>query len=133
MKSFRYPITFLPCTDLDATRRFYASLLKLEIALEQKECIIFKIGDAPHISYWGFCRHYKELLNPAKRVCLTLVVNEDQDVDRWTEILGKFGVNCTKKPEKTPQFGIYNAFFEDPMGYTLEIQAFDIQAQPKWH
>ena len=129
---FQYPITFLPCKNLEETTSFYTNILDLEIALEQGECVIFKIGDSPHISYWGFCAHYSEFLTPAKRVCLTIVVNKKMEVDKWHKILTQKKILCTRTPNYTPQFKIYNAFYQDPTGYTIEIQAFDVDAKPKF-
>ena len=129
---FQYPITFLPCKNLDEINIFYTKILGLEIALEQGECVIFKIGHSPHTGYWGFCAHHSEFITPAKRVCLTLVVNTKMDVDRWHKNLTQNNILCTKIPMDTPLFKIYNAFYQDPMGYTIEIQAFYNDSKPKF-
>lgn len=130
---FKYPITFLPCKNLDEMIKFYTEILGLELALEQGDCFIIKIGESPHISYWGFCSHYEDFITPARRVCLTLVVDSPKEVDSWTQNLINQKVKCTRQAQATPQFKIYNAFFEDPMGYTIEVQSFDSDGQPKWH
>ncbi len=117
-------MNFFPCKNLESMRNFYFGILNLPIALEQGTCLVFKVGESPHIAFWGFCSHYKDfLVNPSK-VCLTLVVNTMVEVDRWYHYLCDNKIECIKKPAKTPQFRIYNAFFKDPMGYTLEIQSF---------
>lgn len=130
LPKFRYPMTFLPCKDLALTRKFYHDILGLTIALEQGKCVIFQIGDQVNLAYWGFCSHYTEFIENPKQVCLTLVVENEQEVDRWHKYLLKQGVECTKNPARTPQFKIYNAFFKDPMGYTLEVQMFDEGGKP---
>ena len=132
MNPFSYPITFLPCKNLDQIHQFYENVLQLEVALEQGQCIIYKIGESPHISYWGFCSHYDEFLKPAHRVCLTLVVSTRTEVDSWHQKLVSLDIDCSKPPKYTEQFKIYNAFYRDPMGYTIEIQSFDENAKPKF-
>lgn len=131
--SFKYPITFLPCKDLNEILRFYKDILGLTVALEQGDCIIFQIGASSHISYWGFCSHYDEFIEPAKRVCLTLVVDTPDEVMALTKYLKEKKVVCYREPQSTSQFKIFNAFFTDPMGYTIEIQSFDIDGQPLGH
>ena len=131
--AFRYPITFLPCKDLKEMIDFYHGILGLEIALEQGQCVIFNIGTKDHVSYWGFCSHYEEFITPSKRVCLTLVVNTQEEVREWTEKLTQKNIECYRKPQYTEQFKIYNAFFTDPMDYSVEIQAFDPDGEPLFH
>jgi len=129
-ETFSYPITFLPCKDLNKTRVFYETILKLEVALVQAHCLVFKIGNINHYAYWGFCSHYDEYLYPPGKVCLTLVVEENDSVDSWYNILTGKGITCTGKPRYKPEFKIYNSFYLDPMGYTIEIQSFDPDGKP---
>ena len=133
LPQFAYPITFLPCRDLDAVRHFYEAILHLPVALEQARCILFKIGQVPHYTYWGFCdhSHSQEFLSPPEKVCLTLVVATHADVDRWHQELQNHQIQYTKIPSYTPEYKIYNGFYVDPMGYTLEIQAFDEEGRPE--
>ncbi len=131
VSQFSYPITFLPCKNMEENQHFYHQILKLPIALEQGQCILYKIGTDKHYSYWGFCSHYDEYIQNEKKVCLTLVVNTTTEVDEWHEELIKNCVKCIKKPAHTPQFKIYNGFYEDPMGYTIEIQAFYEDGKPE--
>jgi hypothetical protein len=125
-EKFSYPITFLPCKSLDEIRPFYEKILKLKVALEQKRCVLFKIGD----SYWGFCDHYEEQIENPERVCLTLVVDTRGEVDSWHSYLRKKMVPCKQNPSYNPKFKIYNAFYRDPTGYTIEIQTFDEDEMP---
>ena len=125
-EEFSYPITFLPCKSIDRIRSFYEKILGLKVALEQKRCILFKIGD----SYWGFCDHYDEQIENPERVCLTLVVNTTGQVDKWHSHLRSKMVTCKKAPAYNSNFKIYNAFYFDPTGYIIEIQAFDDDAKP---
>ena len=127
-KNFSYPITFLPCKSIDDIRPFYEDILKLKVALEQKRCILFKIGE----SYWGFCDHYKDQIENPDRVCLTLVVDTRGQVDKWHSRMITEVVPCKKPPAYNSKFKIYNAFYTDPTGYTIEIQAFDENSKPKF-
>ena len=140
LPQFAYPITFLPCRDLEAVRQFYETILLLPVALEQSRCLLFKIGHDPHYAYWGFCEQEaeqgqkkeqnQEILSPPKKVCLTLVVSTRAEVDRWHHELHHQNILCTKEPAYTAEYHIYNVFYTDPTGYTVEIQAFDDDGKP---
>ena len=132
MCGFRYSIIFLPCRNLKEMHAFYNGVLGLPLVLDQGDCLIFSIGahkKKPQ-GYWGFCNSMKSMADPEK-VCLTLVVSSRKEVDQWHRKLTKQGVKCRKIPSHKPQFHIYNAFFQDPMNYTLEIQTFDVGYAPK--
>ncbi|MHA1205716.1 MAG: VOC family protein [Candidatus Heimdallarchaeaceae archaeon] len=53
------------------------------------------------------------------------------EVNLWAEFLKKKGVNLTKEPSMYEKYHIYNIFFKDPDGYTLEIQSFEVGYEPK--
>ena len=127
---FQYPIVFLPVRDLEAIRLFYNVLLGLPVALNQKQCMIFRVGAKENRGYWGFCKSLKTKMSEPEKICLTLVVTSREAVDQWHSKLVKKGVKCTKGPNHRPQFHIYNALFRDPMNYTLEIQSFDPEHEP---
>lgn len=128
---FSYPITFLPCKNLEDTRNFYAEILKLPVVLEQAKCLVFQIGKTTdNTAFWGFCSHYTEFIKNPEKVCLTLVVESERDVDEWNRYLNEKNIPCTKEPKYNPTFKIYNAFYRDPMNYILEIQSFDEDAKP---
>lgn len=130
-KGFLYPIVFLPCRDLGVVRSFYGGILGLELALDQGTCLIFRIGVSRSGGYWGFCSGVKSELADPENVCLTLVVSSREEVDEWYKRLMKLDVTCTKPPSYTSRFHIYNAFFRDPVNYTIEIQAFDAGHTPR--
>ncbi len=130
LPKFKYPMNFLPCDDLESIRAFYHDILGLKIALEQGPCLIFKVGESPHISYWGFCSHYTEKIGNPSKVCLTLVVNSEKEVNEWYDFLTAKNVQCTKKPAQNMRFKIYHAFFLDPVGYSVEIQYFYPDGEP---
>jgi catechol 2,3-dioxygenase-like lactoylglutathione lyase family enzyme len=125
---FEYPIVFLPCRDLQIMRNFYTDILGLPVALDQGDCVVFRIGEKAR-GYWGFCTQKTELTHPEK-VCLTLVVSSREEVDQWHRRLVNANVRCTQVPRHNQRFHIYHTFFQDPMGYTLEIQVFEIGHAP---
>ncbi|QEE14583.1 VOC family protein [Promethearchaeum syntrophicum] len=130
-KKFSYPITFLHCRDLQEIRSFYEDILHLQVALEQDKCIIYRIGEKSQNAYWGFCDLYSEFLEHPEMVCLTLVVDTREEVDAWHSELVSKKVICIKPPGALKQFGIYNAFYRDPMNHTIEIQVFDEDSKIK--
>lgn len=125
LSGFEYSIVFLPCNNLEMIRTFYNGILGLPIALDQSKCLIFSTGVSKSNGYWGFCSGLKPELHDPENVCLTLVVSTRKEVNQWYKKLSKFNITCKKIPSYRPEFHIYNAFFQDPMNYTLEIQAFD--------
>jgi len=126
---FTYPITFLPTVDLDKTRQFYEHLLKLPVALDQGACVIFRVGKFGYLAFCSQAEHSADIKNPGE-VCLTLIVDTQTEVDEWHQYLVDAGIKVKRPPQYTAAYKIYNGFYIDPMGYTIEIQAFDEDAQP---
>ena len=50
--SFDSVITFLPTRDLAQTAQFYEKVLKLELALDQTRCRIYRVAKG---GFLGFC------------------------------------------------------------------------------
>ena len=92
--------------------------------------MIFRVGPLGVRGYWGFCVGLKPELTDPEQVCLTLVVSTRDVVDQWHRRLTRLNVTCLNPPAYNSQFHIYNTFFRDPSGYTLEIQAFDEEYAP---
>ena len=126
---FSYPITFLPTADLAKTRHFYETLLKLPVALDQGACVIFRVGKYGYLAFCSQSEDGNRLSNP-EEVCLTLVVDTQSEVDDWHQYLVDAGITVKRPPQYTAAYKIYNGFYLDPLGYTIEIQAFDEDAQP---
>jgi catechol 2,3-dioxygenase-like lactoylglutathione lyase family enzyme len=61
------------------------------------------------------------VVHDEKSPILTLVTEE---VDEFYSNLISKGVKIKEKPELNHKFHIYHFFFEDPNGYTIEIQRF---------
>ena len=124
-----YPITFLRTNNLQETKAFYEEIMRFPIALVQSGCIVFRVGN---YGYWGFCETDKEISKP-EQVCLTVVVEKREDVDKWNNHLLSHNIRLIRTPQETSQYKIYNGFYLDPNGYSLEIQAFDEDGKPNGH
>lgn len=115
-----YPMTFLHTTDLKKTKKFYNGILKLPIALDYPNVVVFKIGKG---GYWGFVKEDDITRNP-NTVCLSITVKSKKNVDDYYIMLNKKKVKCRIAPRDSPRYGIYTSFYEDPNGYTVEVQTF---------
>lgn len=114
-------ITFLPSVDLVASRDFYERVLGLELAVDQKTCLIFRVTDG---GYLGVC----ERANAGGSAdVITTIVSDD--VDAWCERIVQAGWKIDIGPEHSATYGIYHAFMMDPSGNRIEIQRFD---DPNW-
>ncbi|MGI9667344.1 MAG: VOC family protein [Acidimicrobiia bacterium] len=114
-------ITFLPCSDLGASREFYEAVLGLQLVADQGTCLIFK---ASADGFVGVCTRANP--DPGDGIIVTLVAD---DVDRWcNEIVHRGGV-LASGPEHSDSYPIYHAFIADPDGNLVEIQRFD---DPDW-
>jgi len=120
--SFESVITFLPTRDLKQTARFYEGVLKLELALDQTRCRIYRVTQG---GFLGFC--LKDEIKPQEGVILTLVTEE---VDHWQTLLTEHKVAIETPPVFNPEFQIYQMFLKDPNSYLIEIQRFE---DPRWN
>ena len=119
--SFDSVITFLPTRDLAQTTQFYEKVLKLELALDQTRCRIYRVAKG---GFLGFC--LKDSVTPQEGVILTLFTEE---VDHWQARMAEHQVPIEKGPVFNPDFQIYQMFLRDPNGYLIEIQRFE---DPRW-
>jgi len=110
-------ITLFGTNDLKKTSHFYQNILGLTIYKDQKICLIFNINNQSKI---GFCEHIP-VLHEKKSPIITLVT---EDVDDLYRKLIQNGLEITESPKLSKKFNIYHFFFEDPNGYTIEIQRF---------
>lgn len=120
--SFDSIITFLPTRDLAQTAQFYEEVLKLELALDQTRCRIYRVTQN---GFLGFC--LKDEVKPQEGVILTLVTEE---VDHWQALMTENNVPIEKGPVFNRDFQIYQMFLRDPNGYLIEIQRFE---DPRWN
>lgn len=114
--------TFLYTRDLAATARFYEEIMDLQLALDQDDCRIYRVG---RDAFLGFCQRDEAPVHPSG-VILTIVTKE---VDRWYDYLTDHGITFEKEPVFNPEYNIYHFMFRDPSGYLIEIQRFE---DPAW-
>ena len=114
-------ITFLPSSNLAASRVFYQDVLGLDLVVDQGVCLIFRATDRAFV---GVCEHLDAL--EKRSVIVTLVTD---DVDGWCDRIRDRGGQIESGPEHNDRFGIYHAFLADPDGHHIEIQRFD---DPAW-
>jgi catechol 2,3-dioxygenase-like lactoylglutathione lyase family enzyme len=110
-------ITFLGTNDLKKTSKFYQDILGLRLYKDQKICLIFSVNNSSKI---GFCEHMPVVYRD-KSPIITLVTEE---VDEVYAKLSKNGLEISERPKLNKKFDIYHFFFNDPNGYTIEIQKF---------
>ena len=109
-------IVFLPTNDLPATTHFYQKLLKLELFIDQGDCVIFKSCENGYI---GFCERPVNIVEG--RIILTLIVD---NVDLAYVTLTSDGNIQAAPPIANQKYRIYHFFITDPNGYLVEIQKF---------
>lgn len=110
-------ITFIPSSDLAASRRFYEGILGLEVVVDQGTCLIFRVTRGAFV---GVCEHLDPI--DGRSVIVTLVAD---DVDGWCRAITERGGVIASGPEHNDRFGIHHAFVLDPDGHHVEIQRFD--------
>ncbi len=117
-------ITFLYVKDLERSKAFYQGVMGLPLVLDQAHCRIYRTGNS---AYLGLCEN-KERMSVADRegIIFTLVVN---DVRSWYEYLLAQGWEVAEEPKFNDRYLITHFFFQDPDGYTLEVQRFE---DPRW-
>ncbi|MHA1154893.1 MAG: VOC family protein [Candidatus Heimdallarchaeota archaeon] len=120
MKPFSSQITFLETDNLEATTKFYTSIMKCKLVVDQGLCRIFAISKSAFI---GFCSH--EFLDKDKNtVCLTFVCTSKEEVDEWYNHLVANKIETKAPPKENAKFKIYNFFAKDPNGIVIEVQYF---------
>ncbi len=118
-------VTFFCTSDLAATASFYEQKLGLSLALDQGNCLIYRVG---RDAFLGFC-HSQE--TPALPTSIIFTIVTDQ-VDEWYGYLTQQGIEFEKPPTYNPIYNIYHCFLRDPNGYLIEIQRFLDPAWPKF-
>ena len=115
-----HSVTFLPCTSIRDTVRFYRDILKLKVrAVQGDNLYIFDTG----YGYWGFCQYQdgRRPLSGDKGVCLSLNLDTDEEVMEVCKELKK-KCNIYREPQIHPDFPVYSFFILDPDNYLVEIQ-----------
>jgi hypothetical protein len=95
---------------------FYKNLLKLELFLDQGDCVIFKTCENGYI---GFCERPFKIIEG--KIILTFIV---ENVDLiYEDFLSIDGMNVSP-PTTNQKYRIYHFFITDPNGYLVEFQKF---------
>jgi predicted enzyme related to lactoylglutathione lyase len=116
----RSQIVFLYYHDLQSISSFYEEVLGLELVDDQEWARIYRVcGNA----FVGIVASSKGFHQPQEKnaVLVTLVVD---DVPGWYEYLLKKGTKMLTEPRYIEEIQVRGFFFEDPGGYTFEVQQF---------
>ena len=113
-------ITFLYYHDLQSAASFYGDIMGFELVEDQQWAKIYRVG---RDAFLGIVAGEKGFHQPQERnaVLITLVVD---DVPGWFAYLHSRGVKMLSELQHREEIHIRCFFFEDPGGYTLEVQQF---------
>lgn len=113
-------ITFLYYDDLAPIADFYENTIGLELVEDQGFAQIFRLTASSFIgivdSEEGF-----HSAKPDNAVLLTMAV---EDVDAWHAHLRAQNVKILREPNTYDSIQVRCFFFEDPGGYSFEVQQF---------
>lgn len=109
-------IIFLPTNDLHTTTLFYKNQIKLEVFLDQGDCVIFNTCDN---SYIGFCERPVNIIEG--KIILTFIVENVDNV--YEDFLSTANLEVSP-PTINQKYRIYHFFITDPNGYLIEFQKF---------
>jgi hypothetical protein len=117
--SIQSQITFLYYDELTPVAHFYEQVMGFERVEDQEWAKIYRVGDA-FLGIVAGDRGYHRAQEKSA-VLVTLVVD---DVSGWYEHLEAHGVRPLTEVQDREDIQIRCFFFDDPGGYTLEIQQF---------
>jgi catechol 2,3-dioxygenase-like lactoylglutathione lyase family enzyme len=113
-------ITFLYYREMEPISRFYEDVLGLELVEDQEWAKIYRLAGT---SFVGVVAGERGFHQPQDKnaVLVTLVVS---DVPGWYEHLKGKGVRLLSELQDRKDILIQCFFFQDPGGYTFEVQQF---------
>ena len=121
-------VTFLYAENAEACWNFYEDVLELPLVQDQGSVRIYAIDGVR--AFLGICRARapRAAENPRAvgGVIFTLVTS---DVEGWHAFLAAKGVSLPMMPAYADAYRITHFFFQDPAGYTIEVQRFE---RPDW-
>ena len=117
---FQSQITFLYYGDLATPAAFYGDLLGLDLVIEQEMARIYRVW-IRIVFACGSGRPTVFKVRQENSVVISLTVDK---VDSWYEHLVNSGVKILTEPQDHERAPVRSFFFEDPGGYTIEIQEF---------
>jgi len=116
----RSQITFLYYRDLEVASTFYEGVMGFELIDDQEWAKIYRISGNAYLGIvdekGGFLRTQEK-----NAVLITLTT---ADVFGWYEYLSSKGVRILTELQEKEDIQVQCFFFEDPGGYTLEMQRF---------
>jgi predicted enzyme related to lactoylglutathione lyase len=113
-------ITFLYYDELEPVVTFYRDVLGLDQVADQGWAKIYRTGAAAYVGIVAGDKGYHQP-REGSAVLITLAVN---DVTSWYQHLQASGVTLLSDLEEKPDIKIRCFFFQDPGGYTFEVQQF---------
>lgn len=116
----RQAVTFVRARSLPEIRRFYGDGLGISLALDQGQCLIFRVRRG---SFWGFCETAEAV--PGGLV-LTIVT---ADVEAWHARAISLGLETDGPVRVNPDFRIRHFYVAAPDGNRVEVQEF---LDPAW-
>ena len=121
-------VTFLYAENPQECWRFYEEIMELPLVQDQGSVRIYGIDGSR--GFLGICtaRAPRASENPrvVGGVVFTLVT---QDVEGWHAFLSGKGVALPMLPSYSEAYRVTHFFFNDPAGYTIEVQRFE---RPDW-
>ena len=115
---FEVQITWVYCSDIEASHHFYAECLGLPLLRDEGSARIYQTTAGAAI---GVCRAFEDRVVEPRGGMISLVTD---DVDGWYKRLSESGGTTRGAPHVLEKFGIYTFFAEDPDGYVIEFQQF---------
>lgn len=121
-------VTFLYAENPEECWRFYEDILELPLVQDQGAVRIYGIDGSR--AFLGICKARAPLAAENPRavggVIFTLVT---RDVEAWHAFLTAKGMSLPMAPTYSEAYRITHFFFQDPAGYTIEVQRFE---RPDW-
>jgi catechol 2,3-dioxygenase-like lactoylglutathione lyase family enzyme len=121
-------VTFLYAENPEECWRFYEDILELPLVQDQGAVRIYGMDGSR--AFLGICkaRAPRAAENPRAvgGVIFTLVT---RDVEAWHAFLTAKGLSLPMGPTYSEAYRITHFFFQDPAGYTIEVQRFE---RPDW-
>lgn len=114
-------VVFFPCSDIEATSRFYTQVVGLRLAQSQSGgiCRIFDTG----YGYLGFCQYGdgRPIPSGPTGMCISFNCPDEAAVDAQYARLLAAGL-AGNPPAVQQRFPVYGFFIRDPDDYKVEFQ-----------
>ena len=118
MSDVRGVITWLYYRDLAKAQMFYEGVMGFELEVDQGWSKIYRIREGTYVGLVDGARGYHKA-NDIKPVILCLNV---ENIDAWYKRLRDNGLEIEEMPKESERLKIKVFMFEDPEGYTVEVQ-----------